>query len=165
MVPEEIESFVGKFRRLWHSGHDAQLTMSTKHGQAWISLNLGLGYSQPPPRQPRVSPPHYRPPPSSSHSFRSRNSPSRTRRRARRLVARETAPTDLVNETLQAASGEEAFTNVNETQQTPLKKKLSIILEKKKSKLLMIILKKFLTTTTISSKTELMLMSTMLMKQ
>ena len=119
MVPEEIESFVGKFRRLWHSGHDAQLTMSTKHGQALISLNLGLGYSPPPPRQPRVSPPHYQPPPSSSPSFRSRSSPSRTRRRARRLADRETAPTDIVsNETLQAVSEEEAFANANEILQT-----------------------------------------------
>ena len=118
MVPAEIESFVGKFRRLWHSGHDAQLTMSTKHGQAWISLNLGLGYSPPPPRQPRVSPPHYQPPPSSSPSFRSRSSPSRTRRRARRLADRETAPTDIVNETLQAVSEEEAFANANEILQT-----------------------------------------------
>ena len=118
MVPEEIESFVGKFRRLWLSGHDAQLSMSTKHGQAWISLNLGLGYSPPPPGQHRVSPPHYQPPPYSSPSSKSRNSPSRTRRRARRLVARKTAPTNCVNETLQAASGEEAFANTNETLQT-----------------------------------------------
>ena len=118
MIPAEIESFVGKFRRLWHSGHDAQLTMSTKHGQAWISLNLGLGYSPPPPRQPRVSPPLYQPPPYSSPSSKSRNSPSRTRRRARRLFARESAPTDLLNETPQAASGEEAFANVNEALQT-----------------------------------------------
>ena len=118
MVPEEIESFVGKFRRLWLSGHDAQLTMSTKHGQAWISLNLGLGYSSPPPRQHRVSPPHYQPLPYFSPSSKSRNSPSRSRRRARRLVARETAPTDLDKETPKVASGEEAFANTNETLQT-----------------------------------------------
>ena len=107
MVPEEIESFVGKFRRLWLSGHDAQLTMSTKHGQAWISLNLGLGYSPPPPGQHRVSPPHYQPPPYSSLSSKSRNSPSRTRRRARQLLACEPATTDLLNETPQAATEEE----------------------------------------------------------
>ena len=118
MVPEEIESFVGKFICLWLSGHDAQLTMSTNHGKAWISLNLGLGYSPPPPQQPRVSPPHYQPPPYSSPSSKSRNSPSRTRCHARRLLARETAPTDLLNETPQAASGVEAFANVNEALQT-----------------------------------------------
>ena len=94
------------------------LTMSTKHGQAWISLNLGLGCSSAPPRQHRVSPPHYQPPPYSSPSSKSRNSPSRSRRHARRLVARETAPTDLDKETPKVASGEEAFANTNETLQT-----------------------------------------------
>ena len=111
MIPHEIESFVGKFRGLWLSGQDAELNMSTKNGKAWISLNLGLG-DFPSSHQPMAaSQPPYQP------TFRpcpSKNSPSRQRRRARRLVARETAHTGVVSETTQTTVEDDVLANVEE---------------------------------------------------
>ena len=110
MIPHEIESFVGKFRSLWLLGQNAELKMSTKNGQAWISLNLGLG-DFPSSHQPMAaSRPPYQP---TFQPSPPNNSPSRQRRRARRLVARESA---LTGETTQTAVEYEVLANVEETE-------------------------------------------------
>ena len=111
MIPHEIESFVGKLGGLWLSGQDAELKMSTKNGQAWISLNLGLG-DFPSSHQPMAaSRPPYQP---TFWPCPSNNSPSRQRRCARQLVARETALTGVVSETTQTAVEDEVLANVEE---------------------------------------------------
>ena len=108
MRPSEIESFLAKFRCLWLSGQEAQLTMNTRNGNTWITLSLGLGYSYPQP-----PPPEYSTFPSTPQSqqtrpskYKSKNNPARKRRRAKRLA----------NRTAATVGAEEASTlNRNET--------------------------------------------------
>ena len=95
MAQPEIDSFVTKFKYLWHSGSDATLKVETNAGKAWITLQVGLG--QPPP--PPYHPPHHYP----AHH---RNGPSRQRRRVRREAARRAAaenvqPTEEAGEVLE----------------------------------------------------------------
>ena len=76
MYCSELDSFVQKFKHLWHSGVNAHLDVHTHAGQAWVSLHVQLGQA-PGPVHP-VFPPK-----------RKKHSPSRERRRARRAEARQ----------------------------------------------------------------------------
>jgi hypothetical protein len=77
MDNSELGTFVQKFRRLWKSGLDAHLDIDTHAGQAWVSLRVRLGQA-PGPLQPHPQfPPHLK---------RTRDGPSRQRRRARRAA-------------------------------------------------------------------------------
>ena len=80
MYSSEFDTFIQKFKDLWHSGVDAHLDVHTHAGQAWVSLHVRLGHA-PGPLHPQVHP-HFPPTP------RSKNSSSRQRRRARRAAAR-----------------------------------------------------------------------------
>ena len=73
----ELDSFIQKFKHLWHSGLNAHLDVRTHAGEAGVSLHVQLGHAPGPLHHP-TSPP----------SPRSKNSPSRQRRRARRAAAR-----------------------------------------------------------------------------
>ena len=42
MISTELDSFVWKFKQLWHSGIDAHLDVDTRAGQAWIGLRVIL---------------------------------------------------------------------------------------------------------------------------
>ena len=64
----EIESFVLKFRQLWSAGLDANLTIETHAGIAWVDLKLNLGQHGPNPVA----------------EYPKRATPSRIRRRERR---------------------------------------------------------------------------------
>ena len=77
----ELDTFIQKFKHLWHSGVNCHLDVHTHAGQAWASLHVQLGHA-PGPLHHQL-PPHF--PPSS----RSKNSPSRQRRRARRAAERK----------------------------------------------------------------------------
>ena len=91
----ELNSFVGKFLKLWQSGCDASLHLKTRDGKATINLQLGLGQAPPPPFS--------KPPP------RHVPGPSRQRRTQRRALAREQA------EQAQAKNNvEEVAENANE---------------------------------------------------
>ena len=69
----EIDSFVQKFKNLWHAGRNASLCIKSVAGKAQVDLSVELGEAPRPP----------------AHHFRSRNGPARQRRRERRAASRE----------------------------------------------------------------------------
>ena len=71
----EIDSFVNKFRLLWTAGHDASLTLESKLGEVYVSLNCKVG---------RIVPPSITLTVAASPKFRS---PSYSRRQIRRKAA------------------------------------------------------------------------------
>ena len=77
MFYAELDSFVHKFKHLWHSGVNAHLDVHTHAGQAWVSLHAHLGQA-PSPSYHQVYPSHRR-----------KETPSRQRRRARRAEERK----------------------------------------------------------------------------
>jgi hypothetical protein len=79
MIVTEVDTFIQKFRDLWQSGLDAHLDLDTHAGQAWVGLRVRLGHA-PGPLHHQVQPNIQR---------KSRNSPSRQRRRAKRASARQ----------------------------------------------------------------------------
>ena len=81
MYCSELDSFILKFKHLWHSGVNAHLDVRTHAGNAWVSLHVQLGHAP--------GPLHHQLYPTSAPSSRSKNSPSRQRRRARREAARK----------------------------------------------------------------------------
>ena len=73
----ELDTFVTKFKQLWQSGLGAHLDLDTYAGQAWVGLRLRLG-DAPGPHHPHVH----------IHHVKTRNGPSRERRRDRRAASR-----------------------------------------------------------------------------
>ena len=73
-----MDSFVIKFKHLWNAGHDATLKVETHAGEAFVTLQVGLGRPPPPP---------YHPVP--QHHPRHHIGPARQRRRDRRAAARD----------------------------------------------------------------------------
>ena len=73
----EIDSFVRKFKHLWHSGVDAHLDVHTHAGQAWVWVGLRVQLGQ--------APGHVHP------HVRKNTSPAKQRRRQRREAARAEA--------------------------------------------------------------------------
>ena len=66
MAFSEIDSFLTKFKYLWHAGLKASLNVESENGEASITLKVGLGCIPPPfcfqrPPQPKT-PPVYRGP-------------------------------------------------------------------------------------------------------
>ena len=82
MAVTEVDTFIRKFHQLWKSGVTAHLDLDTHAGNAWVGLRVQLGHV-PGPLHHQVHPQH-------QQAFR-KVSPSRLRRRARRLAARENA--------------------------------------------------------------------------
>ena len=74
MARAEIDSFILKFKNLLLSGRNATLLIKSNAGKAEVNLSVELGEIPPPPDQ--------------QHFQRSRNGPSRQRRRLRRAAER-----------------------------------------------------------------------------
>ena len=74
----ELNSFVKKFKYLWKSGIGAHLNIDTHAGEAWVGLRVRLGHAP--------GPPHHQVHPQTRE--KSRNGPSRQRRRDRRAQER-----------------------------------------------------------------------------
>ena len=68
----QFHSFIGKFVSLWQQGLDANISVNTSAGQAWIQLHVGLGVAHVPQQEPQVCVP----------------APARLRRRQRRAEYR-----------------------------------------------------------------------------
>ena len=75
----ELDTFIQKFKQLWHSVVDAHLDLHTHAGQAWVNLHVRLGHAP--------GPLHLQPQSNLPPKPKSRNSPSRQRRRAKRAAA------------------------------------------------------------------------------
>ena len=99
-----IDSFVGKFKNLWHAGLKASLTVKAEHGKAFITLRAGLGSIPPPfhlqrPQTPRP----YRGP-----AYQRRHERSQAARTAAEIVGAhseqvsDSSHNDVVNVTLKA---------------------------------------------------------------
>jgi hypothetical protein len=74
----EVDSFVSKFKQLWHAGVKASLKIEAVNGQASVILSAGLGPIPPPVH-------------SHGHHGRPHRGPSYHRRQERRRAAREAA--------------------------------------------------------------------------
>ena len=63
MALMEIDSFLTKFKNLWHAGYKASFDLKSENGKAIVTLTADLGYAPPPPayRSP-VQPPRHRGP-------------------------------------------------------------------------------------------------------
>jgi hypothetical protein len=81
METSELDKFVHKFKNLWKSGLDAHLDIDTSAGQAWVILRVRLGHA-PGPLLHQDNP-HF-----PANLKRTRDGPSRCRRRIRRTAAR-----------------------------------------------------------------------------
>ena len=82
MATDEVENFVRKFKMLKDSGYDTTLTLESKLGEVFVTLNCKVGRTTPPPQTPPMLP--------SSPRYRS---PSYFRRLARRKAAAESEKT------------------------------------------------------------------------
>ena len=101
-----MDSFVIKFKHLWNAGHDATLKVETHAGEAFVTLQVGLGRPPPPP---------YHPVP--QHHPRHHIGPARQRRRERRAAVR--AQHGAVAEERTVVAGE-AATNQNNKNFAPI---------------------------------------------
>ena len=107
MYYAELDSFVHKFKHLWHSGENAHLDVHTHAGQAWVSLHAHLGQA-PNPSHQQVHPSHGR-----------KDSPSRQRRRARRTEERKKKAEEAkATENVDAETAEEAPNKATENVDT-----------------------------------------------
>ena len=83
MFVTELDTFIQKFHQLWQAGVTAHLDLDTRAGNAWVGLRVQLGHDVHGPLHHGTYPPKV--------------SPSRQRRRARRLATRNAE--NIVNET------------------------------------------------------------------
>ena len=80
MNSSELETFIVKFRHLWKAGLDAHLDIESHAGQAWVGLRVRLGHEPGPAQQHPPFTPHV--------DKKTRDGPSRQRRRTRRAAER-----------------------------------------------------------------------------
>ena len=52
MALMEIDSFLTKFKNLWHAGYKASFDLKSENGKAIVTLTADLGYAPPPPAFP-----------------------------------------------------------------------------------------------------------------
>ena len=101
----EMDSFILKFKNLWKSGRNANLTIKSNAGKAEVVLRVEL---EEPADHAHLQHPHHR----------ARNSPAWQRRREKRAEACEAAATDVAeNVTTEEAISEDHNATGNETTQ------------------------------------------------
>ena len=86
MKMSEVDSFIGKFKYLWHSGRSASLTINSEAGKVRVTLSVEVDEA---PHLP-------------AHHQRSRNGPAKQRRRLRREAARENAKAEEARKSVDA---------------------------------------------------------------
>ena len=109
MAVTELDTFIKKFNQLWQAGLTAHLDLDTHAGSAWVGLRVQLGHVSPGPLHHQAHQQH--------QAFR-RVSPSRERRRARRLAARNENP-------ITPAAAEEATEQEHSEEECVEKEKLT----------------------------------------
>ena len=90
----EVDSFVTKFKHLWHAGFKATLTVEAVGGEASVVLTAGLGPIPPPLHVPR----HH-----AQHSRWPYRGPSYQRRQETRQAAREEAAEQVPSPTVEVS--------------------------------------------------------------
>ena len=88
-MPPWLHSFILKFKNLLLSGKNATLLIKSNSGNAEVSLSVELGEIPPPPDQ--------------QHCHRSRNGPSRQRRRLRRAAEKAASNAEEAKEAVEEA--------------------------------------------------------------
>ena len=94
----ELDSFIRKFKELWKSGVGAHLDIDTHAGEAWVGLRVRLGHVPGPPHHVKLP-------------RKTRDSPSRQRRRARRAAARQRDAEEAIDDVGDSPEAEEATTD------------------------------------------------------
>ena len=113
--PGHLKKLVGDFYRLWKTGHSASLKIRTQTGQAWATLQVGLGNYHPGPPPPHNE--HGReglqpPPPQPLHA-NAQGKNSKLRRKERRAEARRTAAEEVAKDAEEALKNEAEKTSQN----------------------------------------------------
>ena len=110
MTHTEADSFVLKFKNLWHAGVKATLTFQSENGEAFVTLKAGLGSLPPPPNQAGHVHVH--------RGYGRHRSPSYFRRQDRRQAARAAAQLNVPPQAEQVCVAENeanaAFENIEE---------------------------------------------------
>ena len=102
MAVRELDTFVQKFKQLWYSGLTAHLDLDTHAGQAWVGLRARLGHAPGPLHIPsRIPSPR-----------KTRDGPSRQRRRARRATSRQEEEAEEATQGNEMKSAENAEQNI-----------------------------------------------------
>ena len=96
MAYTEIDSFVAKFKNLWHCGQKATLKVDSENGEAVVTLTAGLGHIPPPFSFDR----------NNEQTCRPYRGPSYQRRQQRRKAAREVAGVKPSNDHTQVVAEE-----------------------------------------------------------
>ena len=105
----EVDSFVTKFKHLWHAGTKASLTIEAVDGQASVKLTAGLGYLPPPVHPLGPHGPHGQP-------FGQHRGPAYQRRQERRKAAGKAADQCVeVSNDVAAAQADDTSENAAET--------------------------------------------------
>ena len=100
----EMDTIIFKFKQLCRSGLEAHLDLDTKAGQAWVGLRVRLGHLPGPLYQHK----HFYLP------QRTRNSPSRQRRCARRAAERQEQAEEVINNVEIEKEAEDAPNDIHE---------------------------------------------------
>ena len=96
MFVTELDTFVKKFHQLWHDGFTAHLDLDTQAGNAWVGLRVQLGQAP--------GPPHWQVHPHPQQVHAKKESPSRQRRRDRRVAEKVANTND--SKAVEASTGE-----------------------------------------------------------
>ena len=115
MAATELDSFIWKFNQLWKAGITAHLDLDTHAGSAWVGLRVQLGHVAPGPLHQQVY----------QHQSFHKAGPSRQRRRARRLAAREKMSTAAAAGKAAEGSEEECVETAEQTEETITEKVIS----------------------------------------
>ena len=114
---EELEKFVRHFVSLWESGSNARLHVETEAGNAFVSLQVGLGQAQP----LLVSGQH--------HGGRRGGSPAKQRRRERRDAERQVKADQVADNTKSTAEEEVLVEEINVAEEQSEKDEIEYKLE------------------------------------
>ena len=111
--PGHLKKLVGDFYRLWKTGHSASLKIRTQTGQAWATLQVGLGsyHPAPPPPHNELGRDGLHPPP--PHPLHAQGKNSKLRRKERRAEARRIAAEQVAKDAEEALKNEAEQTSHN----------------------------------------------------
>ena len=113
--PGHLKKLVGDFYRLWKTGHSASLKIRTQTGQAWATLQVGLGsyHPVPPPPHNELGRDGLHPPPPHPIHGHAQGKNSKLRRKEKRAEARRIAAEQVAKDAEEALKNEAEQTSLN----------------------------------------------------